>query len=148
MLPTRLPNLLVNGSSGIAVGMATNIPPHNLTETIDACLALLANPDIAIEELIKLMPAPDFPTAGHASTAPPASTRAIAPGAAGSSCARARTSRTSTRAGAQAIVVDELPYQVNKKVLLERIAELVHEKKIEGISRHPATSRTSPACGW
>jgi DNA gyrase subunit A len=111
VLPTRLPNLLVNGSSGIAVGMATNVPPHNLGETVDACLALLAQPDIAIEELIKLMPAPDFPTAG------------LIYGLAGVH-----------EGQRQAIIVDELPYQVNKRVLQEKIAEYVHEKRIEGIS--------------
>ena len=133
VLPTRLPNLLVNGSSGIAVGMATNIPPHNLSETITACLALLANPDIAIEELIKLVPAPDFPTAGLIY-----GTAGIHEGyrtGRGRVVMRARTHVEDIDKGArQAIVVDELPYQCNKKVLLERIAELVHEKKIDGIS--------------
>ena len=133
VLPTRLPNLLVNGSSGIAVGMATNIPPHNLGETVDACLALLAQPDIAIEELIKLMPAPDFPTAG------------LIYGLAGvyegyrtgrgRVVIRARTHFEDIAGGQrQAIIVDELPYQVNKRVLQEKIAEYVHEKRIEGIS--------------
>ena len=136
VLPTRLPNLLVNGSSGIAVGMATNIPPHNLTETIDACLALLANPDIAIEELIKLMPAPDFPTAGMIY-----GTAGVHEGyrtGRGRVVMRARTHFEDIDKGArQAIVVDELPYQVNKKVLLERIAELVREKKHRGHLGHP-----------
>jgi DNA gyrase subunit A len=133
VLPTRLPNLLVNGSSGIAVGMATNIPPHNLGETVDACLALLAQPDLAIEELIKLMPAPDFPTAG------------LIYGLAGvyegyrtgrgRVVIRARTHFEDIAGGQrQAIIVDELPYQVNKRVLQEKIAEYVHEKRIEGIS--------------
>jgi DNA gyrase subunit A len=133
VLPTRLPNLLVNGSSGIAVGMATNIPPHNLAETIAACLTLLADPDIAIEELIKLVPAPDFPTAGLIF-----GTAGIHEGyrtGRGRVVMRARTHVEDIDKGVrQAIVVDELPYQVNKKVLLERIAELVHEKKLEGIS--------------
>jgi DNA gyrase subunit A len=133
VLPTRLPNLLVNGSSGIAVGMATNIPPHNLSETITACLALLANPDLAIEELIKLVPAPDFPTAGLIY-----GTAGIHEGyrtGRGRVVMRARTHVEDIDKGArQVIVVDELPYQCNKKVLLERIAELVHEKKIDGIS--------------
>ncbi len=133
VLPTRLPNLLVNGSSGIAVGMATNIPPHNLSETIEACLALLANPDIAIEDLIKLVPAPDFPTAALIY-----GTAGIHEGyrtGRGRVVMRARTHVEDIDRGArQAIVVDELPYQVNKKVLLERIAELVHEKKIDGIA--------------
>src|SRR5512141_247511 len=132
-LPTRIPNLLINGSSGIAVGMATNIPPHNLTEVVDAGLALLANPDISIDELIEIIPAPDFPTAG------------IIYGLAGVHqgyrtgrgrvIMRARTHFEDMEKGnRQAIVVDELPYQVNKKSLLERIAELVNEKKLEGIS--------------
>jgi DNA gyrase subunit A len=133
VLPTRLPNLLVNGSSGIAVGMATNIPPHNLSETITACLALLANPDLAIEELIKLVPAPDFPTAGLIY-----GTAGVHEGyrtGRGRVVMRARTHVEDMDKGArQMIVVDELPYQCNKKVLLERIAELVHEKKIDGIS--------------
>jgi DNA gyrase subunit A len=133
VLPTRAPNLLVNGSSGIAVGMATNIPPHNLGEVVDACLHVLANPHCAIEELIKLMPAPDFPTAG------------IIYGLAGVHegyrtgrgrvVMRARTHFEEIGKGdRQAVIVDELPYQVNKKALLEKIAEYVTEKKIEGIS--------------
>jgi DNA gyrase subunit A len=133
VLPTRVPNLLVNGSSGIAVGMATNVPPHNLGEVVDACLHLLENPRCAIEELMKLVPAPDFPTAG------------IIYGLAGvHEGYRTGRGRVVMRARAhfedmekgnrQAIVVDELPYQVNKKALLERIAELVTEKKLEGIS--------------
>ena len=132
VLPTRAPNLLVNGSSGIAVGMATNIPPHNLRETVDACLHLLGTPHCAIEELIKLMPAPDFPTSG------------IIYGLAGVHegyrtgrgrvVMRARTHFEEAGKDRQAIIVDELPYQVNKKVLLEKIAELVTDKRIEGIS--------------
>ncbi|MGP1677141.1 MAG: DNA gyrase subunit A [Burkholderiales bacterium] len=132
-LPTRIPNLLINGSSGIAVGMATNIPPHNLTEVVDAGLALLANPAISIDELIEIIPAPDFPTAG------------IIYGLAGvhqgyrtgrgRAIMRARTHFEDMEKGnRQSIIVDELPYQVNKKSLLERIAELVNEKKLEGIS--------------
>jgi DNA gyrase subunit A len=132
-LPTRIPNLLINGSSGIAVGMATNIPPHNLSEVVDACHALLKNPDLDIEDLIKIVPAPDFPTAG------------IIYGIAGVHegyrtgrgrvVMRARTHFEDLEKGnRQSIVVDELPYQVNKKTLLEKIAELVNEKKIEGIS--------------
>ena len=132
-LPTRIPNLLINGSSGIAVGMATNIPPHNLAEVVDAGLALLANADISIDELIEIIPAPDFPTAG------------IIYGVAGVHqgyrtgrgrvIMRARTHFEDMEKGnRQSIIVDELPYQVNKKSLLERIAELVNEKKLEGIS--------------
>src|SRR5471032_3028022 len=132
-LPTRLPNLLINGSSGIAVGMATNIPPHNLNEVVDAGLALLGNPDIGIDELIEIIPAPDFPTAGiiyglggvH---------QGYRTGR-GRVIMRARTHFEDMEKGnRQAIIVDELPYQVNKKSLLERIAELVNEKKLEGIS--------------
>jgi DNA gyrase subunit A len=133
VLPTRAPNLLVNGSSGIAVGMATNIPPHNLGEVVDACLHVLANPHCAVEELIKLMPAPDFPTRG------------ILYGLAGVHegyrtgrgrvVMRARTHFEEIGKGErQAVIVDELPYQVNKKTLLEKIAELVTEKRLEGIS--------------
>jgi DNA gyrase subunit A len=133
VLPTRVPNLLVNGSSGIAVGMATNIPPHNLCEVVDACLHVLANPHCAVEEIIKLMPAPDFPTAG------------IIYGLAGAHegyrtgrgrvVMRARTHFEDIGKGdRQAIIVDELPYQVNKKTLLEKLAELVTDKRLEGIS--------------
>jgi DNA gyrase subunit A len=133
LLPTRLPNLLINGSSGIAVGMATSIPPHNLRETVDASLALLADPGIAIEDLIRLMPAPDFPTAGLIY-----GTHGVYEGyrtGRGRVVMRARTHfEELDKGGRQAIVVDELPYQVNKKVLLEKIAELVNEKRIEGIA--------------
>jgi DNA gyrase subunit A len=134
VLPSRIPNLLLNGSSGIAVGMATNIPPHNLSEVVDACLLVLNEPQCAIEELIKLMPAPDFPTAG------------IIYGIAGVHegyrtgrgrvLMRARThfEEVAGKNDRHAIIVDELPYQVNKKALLERIAEQVTEKRLEGIS--------------
>ncbi|HUX26693.1 MAG TPA: DNA gyrase subunit A [Burkholderiales bacterium] len=132
-LPTRIPNLLINGSSGIAVGMATNIPPHNLAEVIDAGLALLANPGISIDELIEIMPAPDFPTAGiiYGITGVHQGYRT----GRGRVIMRARTHFEDMEKGnRQAIIVDELPYQVNKKSLLERIADLVNEKKLEGIS--------------
>jgi DNA gyrase subunit A len=133
VLPTRLPNLLVNGSSGIAVGMATNIPPHNLGETVDACLTLLAQPGIAIEELIKLMPAPDFPTAGLIYGL--AGVHEGYRTGRGRVVIRARTHVEDLPGGQrQAIIVDELPYQVNKRVLQEKIAELVNDKRIEGIS--------------
>src|SRR6478735_5693426 len=133
VLPTRAPNLLVNGSSGIAVGMATNIPPHNLGEVVDACLHMLANPHCAIEELIKLMPAPDFPTSGFIYGL--AGVHEGYRTGRGRVVMRARTHFEDIGKGdRQAIIVDELPYQVNKKTLLERIAELVGEKKIEGIS--------------
>ncbi|PZP97284.1 MAG: DNA gyrase subunit A [Variovorax paradoxus] len=133
VMPTRLPNLLVNGSGGIAVGMATNIPPHNLNEVVDACLFLLRNPDADIDALMEIVPAPDFPTAG------------IIYGISGVKEGY-RTGRGKVvmrakchfedidRGQRQAIIVDELPYQVNKKTLQERMAELVHEKKLEGIS--------------
>ena len=133
VLPSRLPNLLVNGSGGIAVGMATNIPPHNLNEVVDACLHLLRNPEATLDELMEIVPAPDFPTA------------AIIYGVNGVKDGY-RTGRGKVvmrakchfedidRGQRQAIIVDELPYQVNKKTLQERMAELVNDKKIEGIS--------------
>ncbi len=134
VFPARFPNLLVNGSSGIAVGMATNIPPHNMNEVIDGCLALLANPDMDIEELIELIPAPDFPTAaliyGTAGIKEGYRTgrgRVIMRGR----CHFEPISKSNDR---QAIIIDELPYQVNKANLLIKIGELVREKKIEGIS--------------
>ena len=133
VLPARVPNLLVNGSSGIAVGMATNIPPHNLSEVVDACLHVLHHPQCAIEDLIKLLPAPDFPTAGIIY-----GVSGVHDGyrtGRGRVVMRARTHFEEIGKGdRQAIIVDELPYQVNKKALLERIAELVTGKKIEGIS--------------
>ncbi len=133
VLPSRIPNLLINGSAGIAVGMATNIPPHNLGEVVDACLALLDNPAIDIEELIKIVPAPDFPTAGLIYGI--SGVREGYLTGRGRVVMRARTHiEDMERGGKQAIIVDELPYQVNKKTLQEKIAELVNEKKIEGIA--------------
>ncbi len=133
VLPARLPNLLVNGSAGIAVGMATNIPPHNLNETVDACLHLLKNPDASIDELMEIVPAPDFPTAGIIYGL--AGVREGYRTGRGKVVMRATCHFEDIDKGArQAIIVDEIPYQVNKKTLLERIAELVHEKKLEGIS--------------
>jgi DNA gyrase subunit A len=133
VLPTRLPNLLVNGSAGIAVGMATNIPPHNLNEVVDACLHLLKSPEASIEELMEIIPAPDFPTAGIIY-----GLNGVREGyrtGRGKVVMRARCHfEDIDRGQRQAIIVDEIPYQVNKKTLLERIAELVHEKKLEGIS--------------
>ncbi len=132
-LPTKIPNLLVNGSSGIAVGMATNIPPHNLGEVVDACQALLKKPDIEIDKLIELVPAPDFPTAGIIYGV--SGVREGYRTGRGRIVIRARTHFEDLEKGnRQAIVIDELPYQVNKKTLLERIAELVNDKKIEGIA--------------
>ncbi|OZB76418.1 MAG: DNA gyrase subunit A, partial [Thiomonas sp. 14-64-326] len=133
LLPARLPNLLINGSSGIAVGMATNIPPHNLGEVLDACLHLLRNPGATIEELMERVPAPDFPTAGIIYGT--SGVRDAYRTGRGRVVMRARCHFEDLEKGQrQAIIVDELPYQVNKRTLLERIAELVQEKKIEGIS--------------
>jgi DNA gyrase subunit A len=132
LLPARFPNLLVNGSGGIAVGMATNIPPHNLGEIIDGCLALIDNKDITIEEIIKIIPAPDFPTggiilgrAGHDSAAKTGR---------GSVVMRGRHNIEKKSGGKNAIIITEIPYQVNKAKLVEKIADLVKEKKIEGIT--------------
>jgi DNA gyrase subunit A len=132
VLPTRIPNLLINGSSGIAVGMATNIPPHNITEVINGALHLLSAPDCTIEELIELIPAPDFPTAGIIYGV--AGVRDGYRTGRGRVVMRAKTHFEDIRDGRAAIIVDELPYQVNKKSLLERIAELVRDKKLDGIS--------------
>ena len=133
ILPAKVPNLLINGSSGIAVGMATNIPPHNLDEVITACLHVLHNPECSIDELIEIIPAPDFPTAGIIY-----GVQGVREGyrtGRGRVVMRAKTHFEDLDKGArQSIIVDELPYQVNKKNLLERIAELVNEKKVEGIS--------------
>ena len=133
VLPSRLPNLLVNGSGGIAVGMATNIPPHNLNEVVNACLHLLRNPQAPVDELMEIVPAPDFPTAGIIY-----GMQGVREGyrtGRGRVVMRAKCHFEDIDKGQrQSIIVDELPYQVNKKTLLERIAELVHEKKIEGIS--------------
>ncbi|MGB7386062.1 DNA gyrase subunit A [uncultured Pseudomonas sp.] len=134
VLPTKVPNLLINGSSGIAVGMATNIPPHNLTEVVNGCLALIANPDMTIDDLMEHIPGPDFPTAG------------IINGRAGIVeayhtgrgriyvRARCEIEDIDKVGGRQQIIIHELPYQLNKARLIEKIAELVKEKKIEGIS--------------
>jgi DNA gyrase subunit A len=133
LLPARIPNLLINGSSGIAVGMATNIPPHNLSEVIEGCLLLLRRPESTVDELIELIPAPDFPTAGIIY-----GVNGVRDGyrtGRGRIVIRARTHFEDYDRGTRtAIIVDELPFQVNKRVLQERIAELVNEKKIEGIS--------------
>ena len=133
VLPSRIPNLLVNGSSGIAVGMATNIPPHNLTEIVDACLALIEDPEIGLAQLMQLVPGPDFPTAGIIN-----GTQEIVAAyksGRGRLSIRGRTHFEDVgRGDRQAIIVTELPYQVNKARLIERIADLVREKQIDGIA--------------
>ncbi len=133
VLPTRVPNLLINGSSGIAVGMATNIPPHNLTEVVNACIASIDNPDITIQEIMQYIPGPDFPTAGiiHGRGGIAEAYRT----GHGRLIVRARTSiEADEKSNKEKIIVTELPYQVNKARLIERIAELVKEKKLEGIT--------------
>ena len=133
ILPSKIPNLLINGSSGIAVGMATNIPPHNLGEVIDACQALLKDPQIGIEELIKIVPAPDFPTRGiiYGTVGVKEALRT----GRGRVVIRARVHFEDMEKGnRQAIIIDELPYQVNKANLLVKVGELVREKRLEGIS--------------
>ena len=132
VLPAKFPNLLVNGAGGIAVGMATNIPPHNLGEVIDACMADLDNPEITIDELCQIITGPDFPTGGiilgrggilsayHKSR--------------GSIIMRARVKTENIRKDREALIVTEIPYQVNKRVLIEKIADLIRDKKIEGIA--------------
>jgi DNA gyrase subunit A len=133
ILPAKIPNLLINGSSGIAVGMATNIPPHNLNEVVNACLELLQNPDVSIDELIELIPAPDFPTAGIIYGVSGVKEGYLT--GRGRVVMRARTHFEDLEKGSrQSIIIDELPYQVNKANLLIRIGELVRDKKIEGIS--------------
>ncbi len=133
VLPARIPNLLINGTSGIAVGMATNIPPHNFSEVVKACLKVLDMPDVSIEELMEVIPAPDFPTAGIIY-----GTKGVKEGyktGRGKVIMRAKTHfETLDKKSRESIIIDELPFQVNKKSLLERIAELVTEKKLEGIS--------------
>ncbi|TPH12760.1 DNA topoisomerase (ATP-hydrolyzing) subunit A [Litorilituus lipolyticus] len=133
VMPTRIPALLVNGSSGIAVGMATNIPPHNLTEVIDGCLALIDNNDITIDELLQHIPGPDFPTAGIISGR--AGIEEAYRTGRGKIKIRARAEiEVNETTGKEIIVVHELPYQVNKARLIEKMAELVKEKRLEGIS--------------
>ena len=133
VLPSKLPNLLVNGSGGIAVGMATNIPPHNLNEVVDACLHMLRHPDASVDDLMEIIPAPDFPTGGIIYGV--SGVREGYRTGRGRVVIRAVTHVEEIDNGKrEAIVVDELPYQVNKVVLQQRIAELVNEKKIEGIS--------------
>ncbi len=132
VLPARFPNLLVNGAGGIAVGMATNIPPHNLGETIDAALALMDKPDMSVEELMEHIPGPDFPT-GAAILGRTGIRSAYATGR-GSIIMRAKVHTENVRKDREALIVTEIPYQVNKATLIEKIAELVREKRLEGIS--------------
>ncbi|MBN04802.1 DNA gyrase subunit A [Ponticaulis sp.] len=132
VLPAQFPNLLVNGAGGIAVGMATNIPPHNLGEVIDATLAMIDNPQIDDEELLEIVPGPDFPTGGLIMGRSGARNGLLK--GRGSVVMRARTSFETMRNGREAIIVTEIPYQVNKASLVEKIAELVREKRVEGIS--------------
>jgi DNA gyrase subunit A len=132
VLPARFPNLLVNGASGIAVGMATNIPPHNLGEVIDACIALIDRPDMTLSELMEIVPGPDFPTGG--SILGRAGIRQAYETSRGSVLIRGVSSVETIRKDREAIIFTEIPYQVNKATLIEKIAELVRDKKIEGIS--------------
>ena len=132
VLPTRVPNLLVNGASGIAVGMATNIPPHNLREIVDATVALIDDPDLTVNDLLALIPGPDFPTAGLINGV--SGVREAYRTGRGRVHIRARARVEEDHRGRQAIIVTELPYQVNKARLLEKIAELVKDKRVEGIS--------------
>ncbi len=132
VLPARFPNLLVNGAGGIAVGMATNIPPHNLGEVVDACLALIDDPALGIEELIKIVPGPDFPTGGIILGRE--GIRSAYHTGRGSVVMRGKVEIETIRKDREAIIVSEIPYQVNKATMIERMAELVREKKIEGIA--------------
>src|SRR5207237_859681 len=132
VLPARIPLLLVNGASGIAVGMATNIPPHNLGEVVDACLAVLDDRDIPLEDLLEIVPGPDFPTGGEI-LGRTGARLALIPGR-GSVIVRGKASIETIHKDREAIIVTEIPYQVNKATMIERIAELVREKRLEGIS--------------
>lgn len=132
VLPSRFPNLLVNGSNGIAVGMATNIPPHNLGEVIDACVAMIEDPDITTEELINIIPGPDFPTGGIIMGK--SGIREAYRTGRGRIIVRAKTEIEQMSANRSRIIVTEIPYQVNKANLVSKIAELVHDKRVEGIS--------------
>ena len=132
VLPTRIPNLLVNGSAGIAVGMATNIPPHNLTEVVDGLVALIERPETTIEQLMKIITGPDFPTAGYIYGR--GGIREAYTTGRGTITLRAKAHSEKLRGGREAIIITELPYQVNKASLIEKISELSREKRIEGIS--------------
>ena len=155
VLPAKFPNLLVNGSGGIAVGMATNIPPHNLGEVIDACIAHLDNPEITLEELCQLIPGPDFPTGGLILGR--VGIMAAYHKGRGSIVMRAKVHVEEIRKDREALIVTAIPYQVNKRVLIEKIAEQVREKRIEGISDiwdeieprgHARSSSSSSAMPW
>src|SRR6266478_215605 len=140
VLPTRIPNLLVNGSSGIAVGMATNIPPHNLTEIVDALVMVIDNPEVTVDDLMKVIPGPDFPTRGYIYGR--AGIREAYTTGRGIITLRAKLKKEQFRGGREAIIITELPYQVNKATLMEKIGELIRDKKIEGISeRRDESSR-------
>src|ERR1700742_2017408 len=130
VLPAKFPNLLVNGAGGIAVGMATNIPPHNLGEIVDACVALIDNPALGIDDLINIVPGPDFPTGGVILGRQ--GIRSAYHLGRGSIVMRGKVSIDTIRKDREAIVISEIPYQVNKATMVERIAELIREKKIEG----------------
>ncbi len=132
VLPARVPNLLVNGAGGIAVGMATNIPPHNLGEVVDACLAVIDDPTVELERLLDIVPGPDFPTGGEIIGRSGA--RQALMGGRGSVIMRGKASIETTRRDREAIIITEIPYQVNKAAMVERIAELVREKRIEGVA--------------
>jgi DNA gyrase subunit A len=132
VLPAKFPNLLVNGAGGIAVGMATNIPPHNLSEAIDAAIALIDRPEMAIEELMAIVPGPDFPTGGYILGR--AGIRIAYMSGRGSVLTRAKVEVEEIRKEREALIVTEIPYQINKATLIEKIAELVREKRVEGIS--------------
>src|SRR5262249_21333568 len=132
VLPARFPNLLVNGAGGIAVGMATNIPPHNLGEVIDACVALIDNPALSIDELINIIPGPDFPTGGVILGR--GGIRSAYHTGRGSIVMRGKVEMETLRKEREAIVITEIPYQVNKAAMIEHIGELVREKKIDGIA--------------
>ncbi|HZP75176.1 MAG TPA: DNA gyrase subunit A, partial [Pseudolabrys sp.] len=132
VLPARFPNLLVNGAGGIAVGMATNIPPHNLGEVVDACVALIDNPALTIDELMEIVPGPDFPTGGIILGRD--GIRGAYKEGRGSIVMRGKVEIETIRKEREAIIVSEIPYQVNKAAMIERIAELVREKKIDGIA--------------
>ena len=152
VLPARYPNLLVNGAGGIAVGMATNIPPHNLGEIIDACTAYIADPALSIEDINAIVPGPDFPTGGKILGR--AGIRSAYHTGRGSVIMRARATIEEIRKDREAIIVTEIPYQVNKSSLIEKMADLVREKRIEGIAdlrdesdRHAYRDRIEARCG-